>query len=132
MANFATNLIQSVLDCIIPNSNTNQLTKNEDMLTDFNNNFKANQAVDRGILDNLDKLSNIVQITVQKVEMQTKRLSEYLWLSGLIMNRILLAGLDLQRATDEARWGRIATAPLGRLLGMSDIRQLDASDTKLL
>lgn len=132
MANVATNLIQSIFDWISPNSNSNRITKSEVMLKDFNDNFKANQIVDRGILDNLDKLSNIVQLTAQKVELQTRRLPEYSWLSALIINRISLAGLDLQRVTDEARRGRIAAAPLGRLLGIPELRQLDASDTKLL
>lgn len=56
-----------------------------------------------------------------------KRFPQWIWLSSLIVNKITLASLDLQRVTDVARRGRIATDPLARITGLVGWTDMDWS-----
>ena len=130
--NIVSNLISYAIEIIYPNSNMNRLGRLETAFKDFEQNFEISREMNRGILDHIDKLSNIVQETLKRVDDHVKKFPEYTWLSSLIVNKITQAALDLQRITDEAKRGRVATAPLARLTGIENLREIPSSDTQFL
>ncbi|CAA3033109.1 Hypothetical predicted protein, partial [Olea europaea subsp. europaea] len=130
--NIVSNLISSAIEIINPYSNTNRLGRLEAAYEDMKKNFEIQKQADRGILDNLDKLSNVVQETVERLDVHVKSFPAYTWLSGLIISRLTQSGLDLQRVTDEARRGRIAVEPFARLTGLSFLKDISSAETKLL
>lgn len=130
--NIVTNLVTSAIELINPYSNTNRIGKLEAAYEEMKNNFDNIKLVDRGILENLDKLSNVVQETVERLDAHIKLFPEYSWLSSLIINRMTSSALDLQRVTDEARRGRIAVEPFARLTGIVSLKEVDSLDTKLV
>lgn len=83
----------------------------------------------RGILDQIDKLSNIVQETVARMNEHVKHFPQYVWLSSL---KITQSANDLQRITDEAGRGRMAVEPLFRLTNLRELRSLSTAHTQFL
>ncbi|GLJ59014.1 hypothetical protein SUGI_1488500 [Cryptomeria japonica] len=98
----------------------------------YERNFEVSRQIDRGILDNIDKLSNVVQETVKRVNSNVLRFPQYTWLSSLIVNKITQSALDLQRIADEAAKGRIAVEPFARLTGITGLKQFKSQDTRLI
>lgn len=130
--NIVTNLVTAAIEIINPYSNTNRIARLETAYQEMKSNFDQVKQINRGILDNLDKLSNVVQETVERLDEHVKHFPEWTWLSSLIVNRMTNAALDLQRVTDEARRGRIAVEPFARLTGIEALRNVDSLDTKLV
>ena len=64
VGNVVSNLIGVVIEVINPSSNTNRLKRLESAMEEFDQNSMITKKMDRGILENIDKLSNIVQETV--------------------------------------------------------------------
>jgi len=130
--NVVSNLISVVIEVISPSSNTNRLKRLESAMDEFDQDFMITKKMDRGILENIDKLSNIVRETVKRLDKHVKSFPDYAWLSSLIVSRITHSGLDLQRITDEAREGRIATAPFSCLTGLTTHREIPVEDTRFI
>lgn len=130
--NIVSNSISYAVETINPNSNTNRLGRLETAYNDMKKNYEITRQVDRGILENIDKLSNVVQETVKRVNEHILTFPQYTWLSSLIVNKITQSALELQRVADEAKRGRIAVQPFARLTGLVGLKDLTASNTRLL
>jgi hypothetical protein len=130
--NIVSNLITTGIDLINPYSSFNRLNRMEEAYDDMKRDIGRIKQLNKGILDTLDKLSNVVQETVERIDEHVKAFPEYTWLSSLIVNRIAASALDLQRVTDEAKRGRIACEPFARLTGLSFLKYVDSRDTELL
>lgn len=60
VGNIVSNLIGAVIEVINPSSNTNRLKRLESAMEEFDQNFMTTKKMERGILENIDKLSNNV------------------------------------------------------------------------
>lgn len=130
--NVISNLVSFVIDKLDPNSVGNRLSRLTTAYEELKNNMEISRQVDRGILDNLDKLSNIVQATVERVNQHIRRFPQYTWLASLIVNKMTQSSLDLQRIVDEAGKGRIAIEPFVRLTGIVGLKEFSSDDTALI
>ena len=86
--NIVSNLISVAFERIYPGSNTNRLGRLETALEDVKRNFEIGRQVDRGVLENLDKLSNVVQEALKRLNEHVQRFPQYTWLSSLIVNKM--------------------------------------------
>lgn len=130
--NVVSNLVQFAFEQFYPNSNTNRIRRLEEAYEDFKNNFEIGKQFNRGVLDHLDKLSNIAQETLARISQHIQSFPQYTWISSLVVQKISQSGLDLQRVTDEAVRGMIAIEPFVRLTGISALRGVDSANTKLI
>lgn len=132
VGNVASNLVSYAVEYIYPNSNTNRLTRLETALADMKKNAEISKQIDRGILENIDKLSNFVQVTMKRVQSQIDKFPQYSWIASLVVNKISFAGADLQRIVDEARRGRLAIEPFVRLTNLRELSEIETEHTRFL
>lgn len=129
--NIVSNLITTAIERFNPNSNTNRLTRLESAYEDIKKSVEISRSSDRGILENIEKLSNVVQQTVERINKDVQTFPQYVWLSSLIVQRISQSGRDLQRVADEARRGRLAIEPFARLTGMHELKRFQSQHTRI-
>ena len=98
----------------------------------MNKRVEVNTDASRGILDNIDKLSNIVQEIMSRLENSVRRFRKSSMLISLIVNRITQSSVDLQRISDEALHHRLAVEPFIRLTGFKELRGIFSEDTEIL
>lgn len=130
--NIVSNFVSYAIEIINPRSNTNRLGKLEAAISDMRKNAEISKQVDRGILENIDKLSNFVETALKKVTNHINRFPEYSWIASLVVNKLTNAGIDLQRITDEAKRGRIAMEPFIRLTNLRELNSIQTQNTRFL
>lgn len=96
------------------------------------NSLDVQRQLDRGILDNFDKLNKVVQQTVDRLNQHIQSFPQFTWLATLIVNKMTQSSLDLQRITEEARRCRIAVEPFARLTGLVNLRDIHSENTGFL
>lgn len=131
VGNIVTNLLSAVIERFDPNSNTNRIGRLEDALTNLQKNYEITNEVLKGTLTQVELLTQTVQNTVRRFELLASDFPHYMWVAGVIINKILAQGTELSKVIEQARKGQIETNAMSKIFAIPSLQDIRPEDTVL-
>ena len=130
--NIVTNLVSIIVERINPYLNYNRIGRLEEAHQSMKQSTEVSRQVNDGLIENVDKLSNMVREIVRTLHNHVRTFPEYTWLSNLLVSKIVQASNDMQHVITMAKKGRIATEAFAKLTNLHELREIDEDNTKLI
>ena len=124
------NLINAVIERVNTYSNTNRIGRLETAMKEIEQNFDIQKEFNRGVLDQMSDLSNMVENVYKRTIEFRNDFPQYVWITSLITNKIGTSGLQMKEIIQESKKGRMATSALGKLTNLKFLLNVPVEHTR--
>ena len=128
-----TNFITSIFQRLLPNHEYNEQIRRQsgslNMLGELDNAYKNMQDIDRSFYNIVHSLGRDLIEQRKRIDRLVDVIPDFTWTSVFVQNKLLQAHRDIKTIMREAAHGRVATEEMGRMLNISELKEIEISDT---